>query len=63
MEFIITLRKDLKIFIIANTYGVAGIFILMIFLMTTGFISISDTDYTTSKSYYDTNSSSNPNLA
>ena len=52
IEFLMTLRKDLRIYIKLNTFGVAGIIILMVFLMTTGFISISDTDYTTSDSYY-----------
>lgn len=43
LEFIITLRRDLEIFIIMNTYGVLGIIILFCYLMTTGFISISQT--------------------
>jgi sodium-coupled neutral amino acid transporter 9 len=63
LEFIITLRRDLEIFIIMNTYGVLGIIILFCYLMTTGFISISQTEYTTSESYYDSHKDEISNLA
>ena len=46
IEFLMTLRRDLKIYIKLNTFGVAGIIILMIYLVTTGIISITKTEYT-----------------
>ena len=63
IEFFMTLRKDLRIYIKLNTFGVAGIIILMVYLMTVGFISISQTDFTDNETYYDANEKEISNLA
>merc|ERR1712226_706019 len=52
LEFVMTLRRDLAIYIKLNTIGVLGIIILLIYVFVTGMISISKTSYTTSLDDY-----------
>ena len=52
LEFAMTLRRDLEIYIKLNTIGVLGIIILLIYVFITGMISISKTTYTTSEDDY-----------
>ena len=52
LEFVMTLRRDLEIYIKLNTLGVLGIIILLIYVFITGMISISKTTYTTSADDY-----------
>lgn len=40
IEFILTLRRDLEIYVKINSYGVIGIIILTLFTMTNCFIAI-----------------------
>ena len=53
LEFVMTLRRDLDIYIRLNTIGVLGIIILMVYLLITGIVGIAQTDYTTNKEVYD----------
>ena len=40
VEFIMTLRRDLDIYIRLNTIGVLGIIILMVYILVTGIFGI-----------------------
>ena len=40
LEFVMTLRRDLEIYIKLNTIGVLGIIILMVYLLITGIVGI-----------------------
>ena len=53
VEFVMTLRRDLDIYIKLNTIGVLGIIILMVYIIVTGLVGIAETDYTTNKHEYD----------
>ena len=53
VEFVMTLRRDLDIYIKLNTIGVLGIIILMVYILVTGLVGIAETDYTTNKHEYD----------
>ena len=52
LEFAMTLRRDLDIYIKLNTIGVFGIIILLIYVFITGMVAISKTDFTSSESVY-----------
>ena len=52
VEFVMTLRRDLDIYIKLNTVGVLGIIILMLYILVTGLAGIAQTDYTSSKDVY-----------
>ena len=43
--FVVTSKKDLAIFVKINTFGVIFVFIIVIFILSCGFYSISNTDY------------------
>lgn len=53
IEFLVTLKRDLTLYIKLNTIGVAGIIILGLFILVTGLTGISKTEYTTSQTKYD----------
>ena len=53
VEFVMTLRRDLDIYIKLNTIGVLGIIILMVYILVTGLVGIAQTDYTANKHEYD----------